>query len=128
MGQRWCRPCRTSAQRDRRAALRARPPAAAPIVARPSDTTPADLGTVRDVLPGALTADCSTAVLPAAVAAALAHLRHAESEYERARARDWRRSAVSPATVLQSLSDAVLRARTECRCLGVPEQGLRCAP
>jgi len=65
----------------------------------------------------------STTVLPPAAIAALACLRHAEAEYEQARARDWRRSAVSPGAVLPVLFDAVLRARMECRRLGVITEG-----
>jgi hypothetical protein len=75
----------------------------------------------RQMHAGDLEAARSTTVLPPAVMAALARLRHAEDEYERARARDWRRSVVSPAMVLQLLADAVLRARVECRHLGLIE-------
>jgi hypothetical protein len=77
----------------------------------------------RQMHAGELAAARSTTVLPPAVIAALARLRHAEHEYERARARDWRRSVVSPAMVLQPLADAVLRARMECRRIGVTPDG-----
>jgi hypothetical protein len=72
-----------------------------------------------------LAATRSTTVLPPAAINALARLGHAENEYEQARARDWRRSAVSPGAVLPPLFDAVLRARMECQCLRVPEDRLR---
>jgi hypothetical protein len=80
---------------------------------------------VREEPATELPAGRSTPVLPHAVTAALAHLRRAENEYERARACDWRRSVLSPGVVLPPLFDAVLRARMECRRLGVPEDCLR---
>jgi hypothetical protein len=76
-------------------------------------------------LPDEQAASRSTIVLPPAAIAALARLGHAENEYEQARARNWRRSVVSPGAVLPPLFDAVLQARMECRRLGVPEDCLR---
>jgi len=74
-------------------------------------------------LPDERAASPSTTVLPsAAIAAALARLGNAENQYKQARARDWRRSVVSPGAVLPPLFDAVLRARMECRRLGVIEE------
>ena len=75
----------------------------------------------RHVHGGEFAAARSTTVLPPAVIAALARLRHAENEYEQARARDWRRSVLSPGVVLPPLFEAVLRARVECRHLGLIE-------
>jgi hypothetical protein len=77
----------------------------------------------RQMHAGELASARSTTVLPPAVMAALARLRHAEDEYERARARDWRRSVVSLAMVLKPLADVVLRARMECRRIGVRPDG-----
>jgi hypothetical protein len=76
-------------------------------------------GIAREKLPDELAVSRSTAVLPPAAINALARLRHAENEYEEARARDWRRSVVSPGTVLPRLLEGVLQARMECRRLGV---------
>ena len=75
-------------------------------------------------VPGELAASRSTTVLPPAAIAALARLRHAENEYEQARARDWRRSVVSPGAVLPRLFDVVLQARMECRRFGVIAEGV----
>lgn len=77
----------------------------------------------RQMHAGELAAARSTTVLPPAVFAALARLRHAENEYEKARARDWRRSVLSPGVVLPPLFDAVLRARMECRRIDVTPDG-----
>jgi len=57
--------------------------------------------------------------------AALTRLRQTETEYERARTRDWRRSAIAPTAVLQPLAEAVRRAREECERLGVPQEWIR---
>jgi hypothetical protein len=132
-GQRWCRPCRTSAQRDRRARLRVEGreqdkavgvlySGLAPEAVKQNrrDTPVVGKGMARQERPDELAASRSTAVLPPAAIKALARLRHAENEYEEARGRDWRRSVVSPGTVLPPLLHAVLRARMECRRLGVP--------
>jgi hypothetical protein len=140
-GQRWCRRCRTFAQRDRRARLRAKGHEQGPAEVPSSELLPSSgrlavLGSASPVPAGgkavarsepahALAADRSTPVLQDATAAALARLRDSENEYERARRRDWRRSAVAPAIFLQPLADAVLRARMECRRLGVSEDRLR---
>ena len=78
---------------------------------------------VRQEPPDELAASRSTAVLPPAAINALARLRHAENEYEEVRARDWRRSVVSPGTVLPRLLEGVLQARMECRRLGVIAEG-----
>ena len=87
------------------------------------DTPVVGKGMARQELPDELAASRSTAVLPPAAINALARLRHAENEYEEARARDWRRSVVSPGAVLPALFDAVLQARMECRRLGVIAEG-----
>jgi hypothetical protein len=83
-----------------------------------------DVGTAlsRQVHEGEQAAERSTTVLPPAVIAALARLRQAENEYEQARARDWRTSVLSPGAILPQLFEAVLRARMECRRLGVIEE------
>ena len=75
-------------------------------------------------LPDELADSRSMTVLPRAAINALARLRCAENEYEKARARDWRRSVVSPGTVLPRLLEGVLQARMECRCLGVIAEGV----
>jgi len=67
-----------------------------------------------------LVVDRSTAVLPDAISEALGRLRDAEADYERARARDWRRSLVAPSLILPPLLEAVQRARLECQRLGLP--------
>jgi hypothetical protein len=59
---------------------------------------------VRQVHEGGLAGERSTTVLPPAAIAALARLRRAENEYEQARARDWRRSVLSPGAVLPPLA------------------------
>ena len=84
-----------------------------------------DLGQAltRQMHAGELPAERSTTVLPPAVMAALARLRHAGNEYEQARARDWRRSVLSPGVVLPPLFEPVLRARMECRRIGVTPDG-----
>jgi hypothetical protein len=90
-----------------------------------SDTPDVGQALTRQMQAGELAAARSTLVLPAAVAAALARLRHAQNEYEQARARDLRRSVLSPGAVLLPLFDAVLRARLESRRIGVTPDGTR---
>ena len=87
------------------------------------DTPVVGKGMARQELPDELAASRSTAVLRPAAINALARLRRAENEYEEARGRDWRRSVVSPGTVLPRLLEGVLQARMECRRLGVIAEG-----
>jgi hypothetical protein len=94
--------------------------AAAPVKQKRGDAPDVGKEMARHLVADELATARSTTVLPPAAIAALARLRRVENEYEEARSRDWRRSAVSPGAVLPALFEAVLQARMECQRLGVP--------
>jgi transposase len=135
-GQRWCRGCRTSAQRGRHARVRGQGHEYGAAVVPPwplglgaswasghASGSPREIPDVseRRRHRGRPTPPWPRAILQPTLAEALARLRGAEDAYERARKLDWRRSLVAPGVVLQPLANEVLRARAEYRRIGVAE-------